>query len=65
MMTSTLQYSHSNQSIKDKLKEIEAKKEALTALETALKKRVSELKELCLKEGVSTFLYQFFINDIS
>lgn len=47
MMTST--YPNKNG-----LREIESKKEALNALETALKKRVSEFKELCLKEGELT-----------
>lgn len=32
---------------------LQSKKKALLALETALNKRVSELRDLCLKEGVS------------
>lgn len=51
MMTSTLPHSNSNQSIKDRLKEIESKRESLTALESALKKRINEFRELCLREG--------------
>lgn len=45
---------NSTYSGKNGLREIESKKEALNALETALKKRVSEFKELCLKEGELT-----------
>ena len=53
MMTSTFPTSKSDQSLKNGIKEIAAKKEALVTLEAALKKRINEFKELCLKEGVS------------
>lgn len=50
-MTSNLPYSNSNQSINDRLKEIESKKESLTTLELDLKKKINEFRELCLREG--------------
>lgn len=40
------------------VQEIQSKKDALVTLENALKKRVCELKELCLKEGVSIDCWQ-------
>lgn len=51
MMTSTLPCSNSNQSIQGRLKEIESRREALIALEKALKNRVNEFRQLCLREG--------------
>lgn len=53
MMTSTFPTSKSDNSIRNKFKEIQTKKETLALLEQALKQRINELKELCLKEGVS------------
>lgn len=57
-MTSTFSSSKSSHSLVRnnhaiELKEIEAKKGTLLALENALKKKISEFRELCLKEGVS------------
>lgn len=53
MMTSTFPTTKSDNSIRNRVKEIQSKKETLTLLEQALKQRINELKELCLKEGVS------------
>lgn len=54
MMASTFPTGRNNsRNIKKGIKEIQLKKEALKALEAALKKRVNEFRELCLKEGVS------------
>lgn len=56
MMTSTFPTSRSNsREIKYGLKDIQNKKQTLTTLEGALKKRMNEFRELCLKEGVSIF----------
>lgn len=54
MMTSTFPTTKSNSyNLKNGIKEIQTKKEVLMTLEAALKKRVNEFRELCLKEGVS------------
>lgn len=54
MMTSTFPTTRTNsQNLKNGIREIQHKKEALIALEAALKKRINEFRELCLKEGVS------------
>lgn len=43
-----------------KLGKINSKKKDLRALETTLKKRISQLRELCLQEGVSIVLTSFY-----
>lgn len=43
-----------------KLGAIDSKKKDLKALETTLKKRINELKELCLQEGVSIVLIRLY-----
>lgn len=53
-MASTFPTSRSDQSLRNGLREIQSKRANLTALEEALKKRINELKELCLKEGEIT-----------
>jgi len=54
-MTSTFPTSKSSsQNLKNGLREIQHKKETLLTLEIALKKRINEFRELCLKEGELT-----------
>lgn len=54
MKTSTFPPSRSSaQSVRDGLKEIQVKRKALMNLEVALKAKIDEFRELCLKEGVS------------
>lgn len=64
-MTSTFPTSRSNHKLYTKQKtcepkDIQSKKESLLALEAALKKRISEFRELCLKEAVSILLQKDF-----
>lgn len=54
-MTSTFPTSRTNsRNLKYGIKEIQKKKDVLKNLEAALKKRVTEFRELCLKEGELT-----------
>lgn len=54
-MTSTFPTSRSNShNLRYSIKQLQHKKEALINLEAALKKRINEFRELCLKEGELT-----------
>lgn len=53
---SNSRYDH-NPTIRINTKEIQTKKESLKLLEATLNERISEFRELCLKEGVSIFIY--------
>lgn len=44
----------SGQTVRDNLKEIQLKRKTLMTLENTLKTKIDELRELCLKEGVSS-----------